>query len=360
MYLLFAVFILPIIFGFLFLPLFWPSRAQTRSLWLVIGCLSVGLGIGVSSLVFIIGLVLFGTLGRLFMIIEISVLITLMVIFLYLINKKDVYFRPRVKAVPITNRNWRLYLTWGFYAVFATSIMAFGLMTLNRPHGGTDAWTIWNATARFLNGGCETWTDLFSHLSPLSHADYPLLLSGSIARIWSYTKNVSTAAPALFSMTFTMATVVLLISAVMQFKSKLHGYLAGLAILALPGFIKVGAGQIADIPLGFYMLSTIVFFCIGDHSPDERWPFFFWGRPNGRIVRLDKERRVALYRGYNVVPFHHFVSKRWNNKFSERNQHVYCWIAAGHIVRFLFQDSNCATERPACCSGLRDYHGPTR
>jgi hypothetical protein len=274
MFLVFTAFMLPIIVGFLVLAYFWPAPADARSSLFVGGCLAVGAGLGGSSLAFVVWLVIFGTSNRIFMITEISVLIAAMVFFLYLIHKKIRPYLPMVDALPITNRNWRLYLTWGFYAVVVTSIVVMSLMTVNRPHGGSDAWTIWNATARFLNGGCEKWTDSFSLFSPLAHADYPLLLPASIARIWGYTKYASPAVPALLAMVFTVTAVVLLVSALMQFQSELHGYLAGLAILALPGFIKVGAGQIADVPLGFYMLSTIVFFCLGDHSTGESWPYF--------------------------------------------------------------------------------------
>ena len=272
--LLLTAMILPITVGFLFLKSIWPGQGHAGSLFGVKVCLSVGAGMGASSLIFVTWLWVFGAVNRMFVVSELTLFITLMAVLLYH-GKKKQGRAPEIQPTPGMSRIWSLCLRWGFYLVFAFSIVVFSLITLTRPHGGSDAWTIWNAMARLLIGGCKNWTQAFSYLSPLTHADYPMLLSGSIARIWGYSGDASTAAPALVAITYTLATVGLLIGALKHFQGKLHGYLAGLALLALPGFIKVGAAQIADVPLGFYMLSTIVLFCWSDHTTSERLYIIF-------------------------------------------------------------------------------------
>ena len=272
--LLLAAMMLPIMAGFLFLQCFWPGRIRANSLLVLKACLSVGVGMGASSMTFITWLFVSGAINRMFMVLEITVFLALMVILYYRYNHND-GFPPEDRPPTSHNHSGYNFLTYSFYIVFFLSIVVFNLMTLNRPHGGSDAWTIWNAMARFLNGGCLKWTQAFSQFLPLAHADYPMLLSGSIARIWSYSGQTTPAAPALVAITYTLATIGLLIGALMRFQSGLHGYLAGLALLALPGFIKVGAAQIADVPLGFYMLSTIVLFCLADPTARERLYFIF-------------------------------------------------------------------------------------
>lgn len=273
MFLLFTSMSLPILLGYLFVTYLWPNHALSRPFFGVKSCLAVGFGFGFTSLMFFLWLLFFKMADRNFIILETSLYICLSLAFLYLIKRKNVFPRNRQSVVINQNRSW--YLSWSLYIILVTALIAFSLISLNRPHGGTDAWTIWNATARLLNGACEKWTDALHHLSAISHPDYPLLLSGSVARIWGYLANQSTTVPILFAMVFTIATVVLMVSSLSRFQSKLHGYLAGIAILALPGFIKVGAAQIADVPLGFYILSTFILFCCSDSSSDNRSRFIF-------------------------------------------------------------------------------------
>ncbi len=273
MFLLFTSMSLPILVGFLLITYLWPNHVSLRSFFGVKSCLAVGLGFGLTSLMFFLWLLFFKTFDRNFIIIETSLYISLSLIFFFLIKQKKVYQTHRRELV--LNQNRSLYLSWGLYIIFATALSVFSLISLNRPHGGTDAWTIWNATARFLNGACEKWAAAFFHLSPISHPDYPLLLSGIIARTWGYLANQPPAVPILFAMIFTISTLVLMVSSLIKFQGQLHGYLAGIAILALPGFIKVGAAQIADVPLGFYVLSTLILFCCSDSSLDRRSSFIF-------------------------------------------------------------------------------------
>ena len=61
--------------------------------------------------------------------------------------------------------------------------------------------------ARFLFKSGHNLTNAFSGYYGWSHPDYPLLIPGSVARIWTYTGVQSQIAPAVVAMFFTFATV---------------------------------------------------------------------------------------------------------------------------------------------------------
>src|SRR5262249_16898575 len=68
--------------------------------------------------------------------------------------------------------------------------------------------------------------------------------------------------PILVALMFTFATVGLIVSSLSILRSKSQGFLAGLILLATPFFISHGASQYADVPLGFFYLSTIALFVL--------------------------------------------------------------------------------------------------
>ncbi|MFH1950906.1 MAG: glycosyltransferase family 39 protein, partial [Pseudomonadota bacterium] len=134
----------------------------------------------------------------------------------------------------------------------------FVMHSINRPHSFDDAYAIWNLRARFLFRAGENWEVGFSSLLP--HSDYPLLIPGSVTRIWAYLGNDTTIGPIIVGMLFTVSTVFLLTSSVGCFRGESQGYLAGMTLLGITYFTKWGACQWADVPLSFYFLANIVVF----------------------------------------------------------------------------------------------------
>ncbi|HAO22108.1 MAG TPA: hypothetical protein DCQ37_17565, partial [Desulfobacteraceae bacterium] len=146
--------------------------------------LSVGLAFGLTSCTFFIWLNLFGPPETPYLIAETSLLLITALIFGYAgRHKTDI---AREDAVPLADRNtyYVLLATFGFTTV--STIIMFVAKYLYLPHGAWDAWTIWNQRARFIFRGWERWSELFSHYKDYPHLDYPLMLSGTIARAWSY------------------------------------------------------------------------------------------------------------------------------------------------------------------------------
>ena len=145
-------------------------------------------------------------------------------------------------------------------------IAAFLLRSAVNPHGWEDAWGMWNLKARFIFRSGDNWRIAFSNLLKWSSLDYPLMVPLSIVRIWSYSGNEFASAQIAIAALFTFSTASLLISSLSVIRSRSSGLLAGLILVGSPYFLKTGAYQIADIPLGFYILSATVFFYLAGGS----------------------------------------------------------------------------------------------
>ncbi|HEY9897909.1 MAG TPA: glycosyltransferase family 39 protein [Pantanalinema sp.] len=160
-------------------------------------------------------------------------------------------------------------------AVFV-SMLGFGVNAIHNPHGGWDAWAIWNLRARFLFRGEAHWTDAFSETLAWSHPDYPLLLPAAIARAWHYGALETQLVPALIGFMFTFATVGLMVWGVGRLRGRSQGLLAGLVLLGTPFFVQHGASQYAEPPLAFYFLATLVLLTSANAAaPSERYRWLF-------------------------------------------------------------------------------------
>ncbi|MFQ5976400.1 MAG: glycosyltransferase family 39 protein [Candidatus Hydrothermarchaeales archaeon] len=182
----------------------------------------------------------------------------------------------------------------GFYIALAAAVAAFLLISIDRPHGGWDAWAIWNMRARFIFRGGDQWTNAFSVFLGWSHPDYPLLVSVLVARGWKYVGHESIMIPALLSMLFTFATVGLVCSSLCILRSKSQGLLAGLVLLGTPFLIENGASQQADVPLGFFFLATLVLFCLHERLSKARGLLFLAGMTAGFSVWTKNEGFLFL------------------------------------------------------------------
>jgi len=148
-------------------------------------------------------------------------------------------------------------------------IVSFLLRSIVNPHGWEDAWGMWNLKARFLFRSGDNWRNTFSNLLHWTSRDYPLLVPTSVVRIWSYLKYESAIAQILVAALFSFATVALLISSLAVIRSRSTGLLAGFVLMGSRYFLKTGAYQIADVPLGFYILATIVLFSLKEISDSK-------------------------------------------------------------------------------------------
>jgi len=253
--------------GLLLVSVLWPDKELSTPCGVMKCSLAVGLGFGVSSVLFFVWLVIQGfRVGFLsFVILEIAVLC---LAFLGWFRKRERHetFCHAPESAPKTKLI--LSITLFFYCALIVAVLSFILMALKNPHGGWDAWAIWNLKARFLFRGTDHWTDIFS--KTIAHPDYPLLLPGFIARCWKYVGSETTLAPIAVSFLFTFATAGLLCASLSILRSRAQAFLAGLVLLAAaPFLIMHGVIQYADTPLSFFFLACVILFCLNDKSGTE-------------------------------------------------------------------------------------------
>jgi len=91
-----------------------------------------------------------------------------------------------------------------------------------------------------------------------------------VARIWSYAGYETLMAPVLQSFLFTFATVILMVFSISRLQNKNQGLIAGMVLLGTPFFIYSGSSLVADVPVGFFILATVVLYCLIDERSEEK------------------------------------------------------------------------------------------
>lgn len=119
------------------------------------------------------------------------------------------------------------------------------------PNGAWDAWAIWNLRARFLATSGGEWVNAFSQPLLWSHPDYPLLLPASVARGWLLAGGPEMWVPSFISLLFPLAAALTVAASLFERRGA-YSSVTGLALIAVPSYIEQGAGQMADLAVGFY------------------------------------------------------------------------------------------------------------
>jgi hypothetical protein len=246
----------------------WRPAALWRSRPLA-GFLAAGIGLGLSSSLFFAWLSLVGAPSALFPLAELALLILLAGSLLYVRRVRPSGTPPWSPGSGASPPNHRL-LSLALWLSVGCATIAFVVASAADRHGGWDAWMTWNMHARAIFRGGDHWRQVLTGLPAWSHPDYPLLVPGSVARIWTYMGRETTLAPASVAMLFTFATIGLLYSSVAVLRSPTQGALAALLLLGTKFFILDGASQYADIPLSFFVLATLVLLALSQLWPDDR------------------------------------------------------------------------------------------
>lgn len=168
--------------------------------------------------------------------------------------------------------------SWVLRTAMAVALMLFALdmneSIAANPQGEWDAWAIWNVKAKFLAGGADTWrnavaADAAAKMFGASHPGYPLLVSASVARVWTLTGDPSSEAPAALGVVFALAAAGLLAGALALVRTETAGLLAMLVLVATGAFTSQVGFQYADIPLSLYILATVALLA---YAPAANWP----------------------------------------------------------------------------------------
>ncbi len=266
--LLFSI-LIPVLIGYLLCHMLWQPTLRSSSPFFVKIHLSVGLGLGISSCFFFLWLLYLKPDIKSFIIFEASVIFILLLVFS--VSSKRNF--PLSELTPAAPKQAEVYpfIVLAFLAVAIIAAYVFICFSLENPHGDWDAWGIWNSRARYIFRGSDQWRSAFSGILHWSHPDYPLLVPAVIARCWKYIGSDPAIIPILISFLFTLSTAGVLISSLLISRGKSQALLAGIILLGTPLFIIGGASQYADVPLSFFILTSLVLFCFKDIDEENRF-----------------------------------------------------------------------------------------
>lgn len=275
-----------------------PLGWSLHNVWLF--SLAVGAGAGVASCVYFLALLVAGP--------SVAVLAAAMVavvaiaLGLGLLTRRKGTQLDWAEGPPVPR-----YLMLLFLAAAALALTMFLGAVLYNSHGEEGAWSIWNLRARFLVRAGAFWRLAFSNDLNWAHLDYPLLLPGLVALCWKLSREQSTAAPVAIAFLFGLGTVGTLMSALAALRGKAMALLAGMLLLGTASFVALTAALYGDVPLSFYILTTIALLCLQDRHPDDlRFSalaglmagFAAWTRNEGMVfaAAVVVARAVALFR----------------------------------------------------------------
>ncbi len=261
--LVFAV-ALPTAVAYLIIGLIWSETVPKVDNLILRLSLATGLALGVTSCELFLWRLLIGAPRAGFAVAETVVLVTLLIILLAVTKLKR---KPNVPEQSQRNESAERF-DKGVKAVFWLAILSAAvvsiIMLVFKPHGTWDAWAIWNMKSSFLFKSGDGWKVMFSPSTGRPHPDYPLCIPGAVARLWCYAKTDAITAPWLTGVLFMFSSLGLLMSALRILKDRRHMFMAGLLVLGSGYFVLYGASQTADIPLGFFILATVVLLALHD------------------------------------------------------------------------------------------------
>jgi hypothetical protein len=174
-------------------------------------------------------------------------------------------------------------------AVAALALLIATQLSMMRaaPHGNWDAFAIWNLRAKFLVAPGELWKNAASPLLERTHPEYPLLVSGFVARTWRLGGALSPAAPLATGYLFAAAVLALTVALPAMTRGTAAGLLALLVLFASTSYCEQISWQYADLPLSFYFLATFGCLVLG---------VFHTGRPHAVAYAL-----AGLFAGFAAL-----------------------------------------------------------
>ena len=235
--------------GFAVVQLLVPETGLTKSLFKLF--LGAGLGMGITACLFYFWRLVLPAQDKGYLYFEIVVLVVLWLAVIWRGFQSGA--SEDVKKIEFNSVS-----VWILFAAIAVMTVIGGLSFIAyqkaNPHGAYDAYAIWNLHARMMFRGGESWQSGFS--SHLYHADYPLLLPASIARVWYILQEETIRASMVVPVVYVVSTAGLLFSALWIARSALQAALAVVVLTGTAWFVEVASIQYADLPLAYYILAT--------------------------------------------------------------------------------------------------------
>ena len=268
-------FISPFLIGASIIIILFP-KSKLQGVWLVLTIsLGAGLGLGITSSMIFMWLAIIGPPGSYYFAAELSLAVILAIFAFYRIHhstystqKNSVLNGETISITIVWLRNIFLFL-------MLISVGSFLLKTFFQDTNGIwDAVDTCNYRARWLFRGGPHWSYAFS-LRARDGLDYPLLITASVFRMWQILGKDPIAIPILIAGIFTFGSYLILFSSLALLRGRNQGYLAAILLFASTQFINIGTYQYADVPLAFFILSTIILFSLKDRYPEISFPLVF-------------------------------------------------------------------------------------
>lgn len=270
-------FIPPVVIGTAIVVLIFPNCRLKGAWGIFTVCLGAGIGLGITSSTTFLWLAGIGRPGAAYLVFESGGAIVLAMI---AYSRFHVYQSAgRSEWTPDAAANdlpikWLQRLVVVLLFITAGS---FGLKTFfESPYGTVDTRIVWNYRARWIFRGGDHWKHAFytpvapegELIDDQGHApDYPLLITGSVYRGWEIIGSDPAAVPILIAGLFTFGTYLLLYAALALLRNRNQGCLAVLFMLITTQFMHLGTDQYGDVPLAFFIMSTIALFALKDRFP---------------------------------------------------------------------------------------------
>lgn len=256
-----------LVLGALAVASLWPRQRSLINDWVLLLAWGMGVGLGGTSILFFFNSLVFAD-PSIPSAIQETICTTGLSLFLWRRRRS----KPLSNDYVISGFSWAVLCsaTLAFQAILVGALVVFRSYALE-SHGGWDGWAIWTMHARFFFRAREHWPELLTYSTlAWTHTDYPLLVSASVARVWSFAGEESSSGAALISILFGVSTLALLMVSIGKLKGALIACMGGALLIGTPTFLSVTPIQCADIPLGLYVLSTIAGMAYCDRYPDSR------------------------------------------------------------------------------------------
>ena len=253
-----------LVLGFLVIELLRRSQSMSRLLELF---LAGPVGVGISSLVSFLWIWI-GLDLHLYSIIE-SISILLAAILVLWKHKTSIW-----QAWQNRQFSWSPQMIGWSILVGAAAIAfcaQFWVASLQKPHGGYDAWANWNVVARFVYRGGEQWQGTFLRMYTLP--DYPFLMAMTNATTWELLQRETTRGPMVLAFLFALCVVGLLFSLMLELRGPWQASIIAIIALTQPILVQSGVWQLADGPEACYFLASASMTLLYFRSRDTRLIF---------------------------------------------------------------------------------------
>ncbi len=165
------------------------------------------------------------------------------------------------------------------------------------PQGNWDAWSIWNLRAKFLASPGDLASRAWSAQLKETHSEYPLLISGFVARCWTYGNEISETVPMVTSYVFFLSLIAIVTGGIAILRGGALGLLCGLFLAGTPSLLVEVPSQYADIPLTAYYAAALLFLLLDKPVVAGVFASFaVWTKEEGYLFLLVLFGMMALWR----------------------------------------------------------------